>query len=239
MTTHNDLSILAIDTATRGCSVALWQDGDVIGSAAEEMERGQSAALMPMIVKVLKESGRDFADLNTFAVTIGPGAFTGLRIGLAAARGMALAANLPVIGVSTLEAVAGAVPEQERQGKTILVALDSKRADHYVQLFSATLEPLGEPQTSLPEDLPKLNFPTGLLPTGLLSNGLLIVGDATSSAVEALSNQKFTVQASAASGLPDAKVIAALAAARWQQGERPQSMPQPLYLRAPDVNMPR
>ena len=234
MTTHNDPSILAIDTATRGCSVALWQGGDVIGSAAEEMERGQSAALMPMIVKVLKESGRDFADLNAFAVTIGPGAFTGLRIGLAAARGMALAANLPVIGVSTLEAVAGAVPEQERQGKTILVALDSKRADHYVQLFSATLEPLGEPQTSLPEDLPKLNFPTGLL-----SNGLLIVGDATSSTVEALSNQNFTVQASAASGLPDAKVIAALAAARWQQGERPQSMPQPLYLRAPDVNMPR
>jgi len=229
MTTQNGFSVLAIDTATRGCSAALWHDGSIIGSAAEEMERGQAVALMPMVVGVLKEAGKEFADLNAFAVTIGPGAFTGLRIGLAAARGMALAAKRPVFGVTTLEAIAGAIPEQERRGQPILVALDSKRADHYVQLFSDALEPLGEPQTSRPEDLPKLNLPAEFL----------VVGDASPSVSEALKGHNFTVHISAASGLPDAKVIAECAAVRWQHGERPESVPQPLYLRAPDVSLPR
>ena len=229
MTAHDDFSVLAFDTATRGCSVALWHAGKIIGSAAREMERGQSEALMPMIMVVLKETGKNFDDLDALAVTIGPGAFTGLRIGLAAARGMALASNVPVFGVTTLEAVAGAISEQDRKDKAILVALDSKREDHYVQLFSATLSPLGDPQTSLPEKLSHLNLP----------EEILIVGDAAPSAAEALGDRNVAVHMSAASGLPNAEVIAALAAARWQEGERPQAMPQPLYLRAPDVSPPR
>ena len=104
------MRLLALDTATAACSVALWRDGAVLARRFEAMLRGQSEALMPMVGAVLAEAGCGFKDLDAIAVTVGPGAFTGLRIGLAAARGMALAAELPLIGVTTLEAVVHGVP---------------------------------------------------------------------------------------------------------------------------------
>lgn len=88
--------ILGIDTATHGCSVALVDDhGRCLGARAAEMARGQSEALAPMMQAVLDEAGIDFSTVAAVAVTRGPGAFTGLRIGLAAARASALAAAIP------------------------------------------------------------------------------------------------------------------------------------------------
>ncbi len=104
------MKILALDSATGACSVALWHDGAILARRFAVMDRGQSEVLIPMVREVLAEAGADFPSIDVFGVTVGPGAFTGLRIGLAAARGMALASGRPLVGVSTFEAVAHGVP---------------------------------------------------------------------------------------------------------------------------------
>ena len=81
------MKILALDTATSSCSVAIWADA-VKAARATAMERGHAEALMTMVVEAMAEAGVAFPDIDLVAVTVGPGSFTGLRIGLAAARGM-------------------------------------------------------------------------------------------------------------------------------------------------------
>ncbi|MBE9552024.1 MAG: tRNA (adenosine(37)-N6)-threonylcarbamoyltransferase complex dimerization subunit type 1 TsaB, partial [Proteobacteria bacterium] len=131
-----------MDCATNACSAALWLDGAPGPYRHAVMRRGHGEALMPMVAEIMDEAGLDFAGLQAIAVTTGPGAFTGIRIGLSAARGFALAAGLPVVGVTTLEAVAAA---QDSEGHPLLVALDSKRDDIYVQLFGPDGVSLSEP----------------------------------------------------------------------------------------------
>jgi tRNA threonylcarbamoyladenosine biosynthesis protein TsaB len=106
------MRVLGLDSALTACSAALWQDGEILARRMEVMPRGQSEALMPMAVAVMGEADLAFEELDRLGVTVGPGSFTGLRIGLAAARGMAVALRLPLVGVTTLEAVAWGVPRE-------------------------------------------------------------------------------------------------------------------------------
>ncbi len=226
------MRILGFDTATSACSVALMQDGRILASRFETMPRGQSERLMPMVLDVMKEAGAEFPDLDLLAVTNGPGAFTGLRIGLAAARGMALAGNLACFGVTTLDAVAAGVPAKERENGKLLVVLDSKRTDVYAQAFSPDLEPMGEPQAVLPGDLARFAGEGG-------GNGkMLVAGDAADEAVRTLKAAGMDVRLSAAPGTPNAETVAALAAARWSP-ETPAAPLRPLYLRPPDAIAPK
>ena len=100
------MKILAIDSATAACSAAVWSGDGIAAHRFETMARGHAVHLMPMVRDVMAESGLDFHDLDFIATTTGPGGFTGLRIGLAAARALAMAAKLPIVGYSTLETVA-------------------------------------------------------------------------------------------------------------------------------------
>lgn len=222
------MKVLAIDTATSACSAALWEDGAVRARQLTITERGQSEALLPMVLAVLAEAGEDFAGLDLVAVTVGPGAFTGLRIGLAAARGMALAAGLPCLGVTTLEAVAHGVGADERASGPLLVALETKRADLYVQAFDGRLRPLGEPRAMAVEQIPTL----------VPAAPVVVVGDAADKAAQALEAAGGRPMISTAPGVPDAAVVAALAAGRFRPGRLPAS-PRPLYLRPPDATLPR
>jgi len=143
--------ILSLDAATTACSVALWVEGRIVARRFEVMNRGQSEALLPMVAAVLQESGIDKPDL--IAVTVGPGAFTGIRIGLAAARGLGLAWNIPVAGISTTLALAATLPPHVRQGHSIIVVLDSKREDRWVQVFDEHLHALTPPQSVMPDQI--------------------------------------------------------------------------------------
>jgi tRNA threonylcarbamoyladenosine biosynthesis protein TsaB len=213
--------VLAIDTSTSACSAALWRDGAVLARRLRDMARGQSEALIPMVAEVMAEAGLGFAALDLLAVTVGPGAFTGLRIGLAAARGLALASGLPLAGISTPLAVAAAVPLAERQGRTMIAAVDSRRDEAWIQAFDETLVPLGEVEALLPEQVAER-----------FTGPVVLAGDA---APRLLALMPQAVMASS-SGWPDAAWVAPLAAALWEKGEA--LLPDPLYLRPPDVTLP-
>src|SRR5947209_2932504 len=100
--------ILAIDTALEACAAGVLDTdaGSMIAQQSLPMKRGHAEALMPLIARVIKASGIGFAGLDRIAVTTGPGSFTGLRVGLSAARGIALAAAKPAVGLTTLAAYA-------------------------------------------------------------------------------------------------------------------------------------
>ncbi|MCG8508028.1 MAG: tRNA (adenosine(37)-N6)-threonylcarbamoyltransferase complex dimerization subunit type 1 TsaB [Rhodospirillales bacterium] len=225
------MRILAFDTATGACSVAVRIDGSLAARRFEQMRRGQSEALIPLVDEVMKAAGIGFPDLDLLAVTVGPGAFTGVRIGLSAARAMALAAKRPCMGVTTLEAVAAGVPAEERESGGLLVALDAKRADVYAQVFGADLMARGGPLAVLPSEIP------AHLPGGRI----LVAGDAAEPVIGTLTEQGIEAIKSAAPVFPDAALVAAIAEDRWSgnRGEADPSPgpPQPLYLRPPDVTL--
>ncbi len=141
--------VLAFDSSLGGCVVAVLKNGKV-HSRVLETEREQAAKLVPLIQEVMKEAGVAFSELGLIVTTIGPGSFTGLRISLSTARAMGLALDIPVQGVSTLEAMAhSAVPETA----DCLVVLETKRQDFYVQGFDGKKAPLAEPSCQSPEDV--------------------------------------------------------------------------------------
>ncbi|MGH6949070.1 MAG: tRNA (adenosine(37)-N6)-threonylcarbamoyltransferase complex dimerization subunit type 1 TsaB, partial [Kiloniellales bacterium] len=153
--TAND-RLLAFDAAGSACSAAVWAEGVIRARRFESMSRGQSQRLLPLIEEVLREAKLEFADLNALAVTLGPGGFTGVRIGLATARGLALALGLPIIGITSFEAAAAAVATEERANRNLLVVIDSKRRELFVQALAPDLVPLGTPTVAAPEALATL-----------------------------------------------------------------------------------
>ncbi len=126
--------ILTIDTALDACTVALLKHEVVAQMVHEPMTRGHADRLVPLINTVLDLAHNPHID--TIVVSIGPGSFTGLRIGIAAARALGFAWNVPVIGVSTMAALALAAREYNK--KPVLVVHDAKRGHVYVQLFDGT-----------------------------------------------------------------------------------------------------
>jgi len=216
--------VLALDTATGGCSVALGRDGRIIAHRSERMDRGQVEALMPMIMDLLRTAGMGFADLDRIGVTVGPGAFTGVRIGLAAARGLALATGLAAFGVTTFEAVAEPLPFDHFDSGPLIVAIESKRDDVYVQRFRKPGEPAGPAAAILP----------GVLSEWVGSKIVSVAGDAAERAADALRKDGVRIAAVSTAG-PEARAVARIAARRQAIPETP---PAPLYLRAPDVTVP-
>ncbi|HET9902295.1 MAG TPA: tRNA (adenosine(37)-N6)-threonylcarbamoyltransferase complex dimerization subunit type 1 TsaB [Xanthobacteraceae bacterium] len=129
------MRILAIDTALSACSAGvLDSQAGLLGTESLPMERGQAEALMPLIARVMDQAETDFTDIDRIAVTVGPGSFTGLRVGIAAARGIALAASREAVGVSTLAAFAA--PLIARDGADVVIAaIDARHGHLYMQVF--------------------------------------------------------------------------------------------------------
>ena len=210
------MKILAFDCAGGSCSAAVIDDGIVLARHLEAMERGHAEVMMPMIAAVLAEAHVTPMALDLIAVTTGPGGFTGVRIGLAAARGLALATGIPAIGVDCFAAVAvaTAVPPDW----TLVVALESKRAELYLRVCAPDL---GPPMLVAPDAW------NDWVPPG----AVLLAGDGAARLAQALGRRDLVV--APGSGLVDAVDVARVAASLWQAGERP--APAPLYLRPPDT----
>src|SRR6202021_3986122 len=129
--------ILAIDTALDACAACVLDTdaGALLAQESQAMKRGHAEALMPLIGRVMKQAGIAFAALDRIAVTTGPGSFTGLRVGLSPARGIGLAANKPVVGLSTLTAYAAPVVGQNA-AQPVLSAIDARHDHVYFQVVS-------------------------------------------------------------------------------------------------------
>ncbi|WP_026619586.1 tRNA threonylcarbamoyladenosine biosynthesis protein TsaB [Ensifer sp. WSM1721] len=139
--------VLAIDTSGIGCSAAVYDGGpgELLARAGAEIGRGHAERLMDFVDEALIAAGRQLADIDRIAVTIGPGSFTGIRVGVAAARGLALALGKPAVGVTTLQVIAESARLKE-PGRPVLAVMDAKRDEVYVQSFDARGRAEGAPE---------------------------------------------------------------------------------------------
>ena len=218
--------ILAIDTALDACAAAVLdtEAGGLIAQESQFMKRGHAEALMPLIARVIAASGIAFADLGRVAVTTGPGSFTGLRVGLSAARGIALAADIPVVGVTTLAAYAAPIVNQNAE-YPVVSAIDARHDHVYLQVVSGNGSALMMPRVApMAEALDTWRF-----------GAPHIVGNAANILAErwpehAVAPFKVDMQPA-----PDISWVGWLGAA-----VSPNTAPaRPFYLRAPDVKPPK
>ena len=205
--------VLALDTAGVDCAVALYDsDGDlVLAEVTETIGKGHAERLMAVLDQVLDTAKLTLDRVERIAVTVGPGSFTGIRVGVAAARGFALSLGVPVVGVSTLEVMAAASFRQA-PGRAIVAAMDAKRNEVYFQPFDKHGHAAGEPQALTVEDARTLA--AGFDGTVVGSAAGLIGHPATEPVADT-----FPIS------------IVARLGAKKPAGEKPK----PLYLRGPDV----
>lgn len=209
---------LGLDTALGACSAAIVADGHVLAEERTLMTTGQAEAIAPMVQRVVAAAGLSVDALGRIGVTTGPGTFTGQRIGLSFARGLALALGIPAIGVTTLEALASGA-RLRHPGRPVIAAIDARRGELYVQAFDAGGGPASEAA------LLKQDEAAALLvdhTTILAGTGAPILAGLTSATTIDADDQ------------PSAALVAALAAQR-RPGLHP---PSPFYLRAPDAKLP-
>jgi len=218
--------ILAIDTALDACSAGVL-DTDaarLIALESQPMKRGHAEALMPLIARVIKQAGIAFASFDRIAVTTGPGSFTGLRVGLSAARGIALAANKTAVGLTTLAAYAAPVVSENAE-QPVISAIDARHDQVYFQVVSGDGSSLIRPRVApIEEALRASRFGA----PHLVGNAAGILADRWPT--DAL--PPFRVDAQPA---PDIAWVAWLGAA-----VNPDTAPaRPYYLRAPDAKLPK
>jgi tRNA threonylcarbamoyladenosine biosynthesis protein TsaB len=218
--------ILAIDTALDACAAGVLDTdaGKLIAQQSLVMKRGHAEALMPLIARVMKEAGTAFAALDRIAVTTGPGSFTGLRVGLSAARGIALAADKPAVGVTTLSAYAAPIVS-ESGAQPVISAIDARHDQVYFQAVSGNGSSLIRPRVApIEEALGAARFGAPYL----VGNAANILGRRWPSDAP----PPFKVDAQPA---PDIAWVAWLGAA-----VNPNTAPaRPFYLRAPDAKLPK
>ncbi len=137
--------ILSIDTSGVDCSACVYDSGNdiVLGEVTENIGKGHAELLMGIIDGALSKAGLALNAVERLAVTIGPGSFTGIRVGVAAARGFALSLDVEAVGITTLETLA-AHHQRQQPGQPVAVGLDAKRGECYLQIFAADGVPLTE-----------------------------------------------------------------------------------------------
>lgn len=217
--------ILAIDTALAAASACLYRprDGQVVAAETLEMQTGQAEALVPLIDRVVARSPEGFGGLTRVAATIGPGSFTGIRIGVAAARAIGLACRVPVVGVTTLAALAAeGIASGERS--IVAAAIDARHGRVFIQVFGGNGATLFGPALL---DLREAVNAIGAGPVRLFGSGApLLAAEAQSTGL--------AVDVAPRIGAPDIAFVARLGALADPQT----ALPKPLYLKAPDAKPP-
>src|SRR5215475_11112028 len=215
------MRVLAIDTALEACSAAVLDTGGgITASESLAIMRGHAEALMPLIARVMNGAGIEFAQLDRIAVTTGPGSFTGLRVGISAARGIALAAGKPAIGLSTLAALAAPLIATD-DGTQVVAAIDARHEHIYLQVFGVNGRTLVSPRMATVRDATRAAMTA---PARIIGSGANKVAAAWPKGAE----PPLSVEQR---GAPDIDWIARLGAAAPED----HAPPKPLYLRAPDA----
>lgn len=212
------MKLLAADTALGACSVAVIDDARILAHRCELMDRGHAEALAPMVDDAMREAAIAFNAIERLAVTTGPGTFTGQRVGLAFMRGLHVALHVPLIGITTLAAMAEAAKKEA--GLACAIALHDARRDEVYLEIEGVMPPtvmLFDQAVIALRDLPG-------------DDPIALAGTAASRICEALS-KRFAVSPVRQ---PDALWVARLAL-RAEAADLP---PRPLYLRAPDAKLP-
>lgn len=224
-------TVLAIDSAMNGCGAAVYmaRESRVFAKTAQ-MERGQAEVLVPMVQEVVAQAGCGFDAIDLVVATRGPGAFTGLRIGLSTAKSFALALGVPVAGVSTLEVLARQYLDGHslKEGQRCAVIAETKREDFYFQIFDGQGVAVSQPCVVTAE---KIMEEIGAEPIVAVGDGVVRF-----SALHSGENVSFYEIA-----LPDPAVLARLGLEQYRAegGGGRQYNIEPLYLRAPDVSQPK
>jgi tRNA threonylcarbamoyladenosine biosynthesis protein TsaB len=216
------LRVLAIDTALNACSACvLAQDAaEPLALESLPMERGHAEALLPLVERVIAQVDGHFSTLDRVAVTIGPGSYTGLRTGIAAARAIGLAAGIPVVGVTTLSALIAPLMSTDKR-RLLAAAVDARHGQVYFQMVAPGGRSVIAPTLVGIRDAVRL---IGAGPVTLNGSG------APAIVVEALTSGIDAVVPSGA-GRPDIAWVARLGTA----ADPAQALPKPLYLRGPDA----
>jgi len=222
------MKILAVDTALGACSAALLDGETTVAHRFIPMERGHAEAIAPMVEAVMREGQTEFSELERLAVTTGPGTFTGQRVGLAFMRALKVALRIPLIGVTTLDAMAAAALEET--GASHAASLhDAKRGEVYAGL--ATRE-----RTLIEPSLLALENAVAAIDMVMqesVAGKLAFAG--TAGCVACGHYQPATAQAVLSSIVwPEAQWVARLAV----RAPAPSHPPRPLYLRPPDARLP-
>ncbi len=205
--------VLAIDTCLSACSIAVLDGARILGEASEPMTRGQQERLPAMTREVARAAGVSMAGVERIGVTIGPGSFTGLRVGLAFAKGLAFALGRPCVGVGALQALAASVSDTGLRAAVI----DAGRGHVFVQLFDA------EQAIGAPDNLPLAIAAARLAEAGG-QDGLVLVGPGAPLLAGVFAGARIVNLTAPA---PAAVALLAASAAIVP--------PRPLYLRAPDA----
>ncbi|MCC6597912.1 MAG: tRNA (adenosine(37)-N6)-threonylcarbamoyltransferase complex dimerization subunit type 1 TsaB [Alphaproteobacteria bacterium] len=214
-------NILALDTSVNGCGVAVM-NADICTAVTRPMPRGHAEHLIPMIEEAMREVGLDYDALEALAVTTGPGAFTGIRIGLSAAQAFGISLSLPVFGISTLQALALDHAQKKQAG--CLVAIDTKRGDFYVGRFDARAMEIEPPRLCTPEMLAEA--------AGQLSEEENLIGDGAEMLRGLSPHADFWFC------VPDIKTVALCVQKKQSRDVFFKEKPAPVYLRGAAVSMP-
>jgi len=220
------MTVLAFDCAVRGMSVAVVRDRARLAGLADE-SRDQAARLLPAIAAVLAEARVDRRDLSLIATTVGPGSFTGLRVGLAAARGLAVGLGVPLAGIPTTAVLLA----QSKPGERLAVAaIDSRLGDWFCAIDEAFNGQLAAPFSASAHDLAGRIAGRPCLITG--SGAAALAAALVAAGVDAIAEE----------AVPDAVVLARLAddsgVDAWRRQNRREGLPRPLYLRGVNITLP-
>jgi tRNA threonylcarbamoyladenosine biosynthesis protein TsaB len=219
-------AVLAFDCAISGLGAAIVRDGSCLASMREE-GRDQAAGLFPALEAVLRDAGIGRRELSLIAVTVGPGRFTGVRLGLAAARGLALGLGVPLAGITTTSVlISQAMTQAPARGRLVVAAVDSRLGDWFCAIGEGTQSPFAAAVAEL---------------AGRLRNRpCVVVGPGIGPLVTQLSRAGIDVAAMEA--FPDPVMVARLGIApgveAWREGNRRDGLPGPLYLRGVSITLP-
>jgi tRNA threonylcarbamoyladenosine biosynthesis protein TsaB len=216
------MRVLAIDTALAACSAAILDtsQGGIVASASQPMTRGHAEALIPLLGRVTAEARMLFRNFDRVVVTTGPGSFTGLRVGIAAARGIALAINKPAVGLSTLSAYAAPYLAED-DTVPVVVAIDARHQHVYLEVFGPGGRTIVTPRLA----------PLREAARAAAATPARIVGSAALAVAAALAQTDAAPILVDPRGAPDIDWVAKMGAA-LPEGQSP---PKPQYLRAPDA----